>query len=103
MYILTIHLEVQPEHLEAFKTEAAMNALASKQEPGCLRFDLLQQVDQPTRFMLYEVYRDEAAFKEEHIQTEHYRRWVEKGVPLLVGERVRVGYQNLVPDDATWR
>ena len=103
MYILTVYLEVEPENIEAFKKEASVNALASNKEPGCLRFDFLQQADQPTKFMLYEVYRDEAAFKDEHLRTKHYKRWVEKGVPLLVGERVRVMYQNVIPDNENWR
>lgn len=103
MYVLAVYLEVKPENVEAFKVEAAINARASNEEPGCLRFDFLQQADTPTKFMLYEAYRDEAAFKEEHVKTEHYKRWLEKGVPLLVGDRVRVAYQNIVPDDANWR
>lgn len=102
MYVLTVYLEVEPENIDAFKNEASVNALASSKEPGCLRFDFLQQADQPTKFMLYEVYRDESAFKDEHLKTEHYQRWVEKGVPLLVGDRVRVMYQNIVPGDETW-
>lgn len=102
MYCLTVYLEVKPENIETFKVEAAINARASNQEPNCLRFDFLQQADQPTRFMLYEVYRSEEAFKA-HQQTEHFKRWVEKGVPLLVGDRVRVVYQNIFPGDAEWR
>lgn len=100
MYVLVVYLEVKAQNIEAFKVEAAINARASNAEPGCLRFDFLQQADQPTRFMLYEVYRDESAFKEEHLKTEHYKRWLERGVPLLVGDRVRVVYQKIAPDDA---
>jgi autoinducer 2-degrading protein len=102
MFVLTVYLEAKPENLEALKTEASINARATLAEPGALRFDFLQQVDEPTKFMLYEVYRSEEAFQV-HQQTDHFKRWVERGVPLLVGERVRVKYQNVEPDDEHWR
>ena len=101
MFVLAVYLEVQPENLEAFKVEASVNARATLTEPGALRFDFLQQTDEPTKFMLYEVYRSAEAF-EEHQQTEHFKRWVEKGVPLLVGDRTRVLYKNIEPDDKYW-
>lgn len=102
MFVLVVYLEVKPENLEAFNHEASINARASDAEPDCLRFDLLQQRDELTKFMLYEIYRSEDAFKA-HQQTEHFKRWVEKGVPLLMGDRVRVVYQNVEPDNAHWR
>lgn len=102
MFVLAVYLEVKPENLEAFKAEAAVNAKASDSELGCMRFDFLQQRDDPTKFMLYEVYRSEEAFKA-HQQTEHFKRWVEKGLPLLEGARTRVVYQNIEPDDEHWR
>ena len=91
MLIQVVHLEAQPEQLETFLAEATANLQASRQEEGVLQFDLLQQNDFPTRFLLYEVYRDEAAL-EAHRQTAHFQRWLAKGVPLLAGERVRVLY-----------
>jgi autoinducer 2-degrading protein len=102
MFVLTVYLEAKPENLEALKTEASINARATLAEPGALRFDFLQQVDEPTKFMLYEVYRSEEAFQA-HQQTDHFKRWVERGVPLLVGERVRMKYQNVEADDEHWR
>lgn len=87
-----VHLEVRPEKLEEFLAEAAANVRASRQEPGVIQFDLLQQAEAPARFMLYEVYTDPAAL-EAHRQTPHFSRWLERGVPLLAGERVRVLYQ----------
>jgi len=102
MFVLAVYLQVKPENLEIFKVEATVNARASDAEPGCLRFDFLQQQDDPTKFMLYEVYRSEDAFKA-HQQAEHFKRWVEKGVPLLEGDRMRVAYQNIEPDNEHWR
>jgi autoinducer 2-degrading protein len=102
MFVLVVYLEVKSENLEAFKLEASINARASDSEPDCLRFDFLQQRDDSTKFLLYEVYRSKEAFKA-HQQTDHFKRWVEKGVPLLEGDRVRVVYQNVEPDDEHWR
>ena len=94
MLIQVVYLEVQPEKQEAFLTEARANVQASRTETGVMQFDLLQQNDDPTRFMLYEVYRDEAAL-EAHRHTPHFQRWAEQGVPLLTGERVRVLYREI--------
>lgn len=102
MFVLAVYLEVEPDNLEKFKVEAATNARATLTEPGSVRFDVLQQAEESTKFMFYEVYRSAEAF-EAHQQTDHFKRWVEKGVPLLVGDRVRVVYQNVEPDDKNWR
>lgn len=101
MYIQVVYLEVHPEKLNTFMTEAAANARASLAEPGVVRFDFLQQTDAPTKFMLYEVYRS-ADDLEAHRHTEHFKRWAEKGVPTLIGERVRMIYRNIEPDDNRW-
>lgn len=91
-FVQVVYLEAQPERLEEFLREALDNAQASRAEEGVLQFDLLQQADSPTRFLLYEVYRDKAAL-EAHRATPHFARWVSHGVPLLTGERVRVLYR----------
>lgn len=92
MYAQVVYLEVKPELLDTFLAEATANAVESRKEPGVERFDLLQQADNPQRFMLYEVYRAESDL-EAHRQTPHFKRWLEKGVPTLTGERVRVIYK----------
>ncbi|MEJ5223846.1 MAG: putative quinol monooxygenase [Anaerolineales bacterium] len=89
-----VHLDVQPDKLAEFLSEAAANARASRLEPGVLQFDLLQHAEMPTKFMLYEIYTDAAAL-EAHRATPHFARWLERGVPLLTGERVRVLYHPL--------
>jgi len=98
LLIQVVYLKVQPEKMDIFLAEATANARASLSEPGVVRFDFLQQADAPTKFMLYEVYRSAEAL-EAHRHTEHFKRWVEKGVPTLVGERVRVIYRNIEPND----
>jgi len=94
MLVQVVHLEVQPDKLKNFLAEAGANVQASRREPGVIQFDLIQQVESPTRFMLYEVYQDEAAL-ESHRHTPHFQHWLERGVPLLTGERLRVLYRRL--------
>ncbi len=94
MIAQVVYLEVIPEKIYLFLAEVAANARASRQEPGVTQFDLLQQADAPHKFMLFEVYQNAEAL-ESHRRTIHFRHWLEHGVPLLTGERVRVLY-NLV-------
>ncbi len=89
-----VHLQVRPDALDAFLSEAAANVRASRQEPGVLQFDLLQKQDDPHAFMLIEIYTDIAAL-EAHRQTPHFARWLEKGLPTLHGDRLRVLYNTV--------
>ena len=74
MFVVSVTVLVKPENVDAFITATMDNARNTRKEPGNVRFDVLRLVDQPLKFALYEVYRDEAAFKA-HQQTEHYARW----------------------------
>ena len=73
MYVVCIHVHVKPEHREEFIRASLENARSTIQEPGNLRFDVLEQADDPNRFLLYEVYRD-AAGMEAHKATAALRR-----------------------------
>ncbi len=101
MYIVHVFIHVKAEKLAEFKQETELNAAGSIQEAGVARFDFLQQSDDPSRFLLVEVYRtpDDAA---KHKETPHYNRWREAVEPLLAEPRTRIVYQNLVPNDAGW-
>jgi autoinducer 2-degrading protein len=101
MFILSVHIHVKPEHLEAFKQATIVNATNSRREPGVVRFDFLQVADDPTRFGLYEVYRNRAAV-DAHKQTAHYNEWAEKVTPWLAEPRTRVFYENLDPADESF-
>lgn len=74
MHVTLVHVQVKPEHVEAFIAATGANHAASVKEPGNLRFDVLQSSDDVTRFVLYEAYRsaEEAAA---HKQTTHYLTW----------------------------
>jgi quinol monooxygenase YgiN len=101
MYIVHVFVHVKPEHLEAFKAATIKNAQHSMQEPGIARFDVIQQADDPTRFVLVEVYRtpDDPA---RHKKTAHYDRWREMAEPLLAEPRSRIVYSNVFPDEQGW-
>ena len=71
MLVIHIHVQVKPECLDAFKQATLANARASLQEPGVARFDVVQQQDDPARFVFVEVYRDAAAAAA-HKETAHY-------------------------------
>jgi (4S)-4-hydroxy-5-phosphonooxypentane-2,3-dione isomerase len=86
-----VYLTVEPENSEKLTREALANASASRLEPGVLRFDVLQNVDDPTRIVLYEVYASADAL-EAHRQTAHFKHWQEHGVPLLAKPRERAAY-----------
>lgn len=101
MVIMHVHIHILPEHLEAFKQATIVNASNSVREPGCARFDVVQALDDPTRFVLVEVYRDRDAL-EAHRHTAHYHAWAEKATPYMAEPRTRVFYENVFPEDQGW-
>lgn len=101
MLILHIQVQVKAECIEAFKTATLANAAASLQEPGITRFDVCQQNDDPTRFVLVEVYGDDAA-NVAHKETAHYATWRDAVAPMMAAPRTRLGYSNVFPPDDAW-
>jgi (4S)-4-hydroxy-5-phosphonooxypentane-2,3-dione isomerase len=99
MLVTCVHVHVKPEDRQAFIAATLENARNTVAEPGNLRFDVLQQADDPNRFVLYEVFRDEAAAKA-HKQTPHYARWREKAEPWMAEQRRGVQYYSLFPPNA---
>ena len=96
MIVQIVLLAVAPENLDALVREAVENARQSLTEAGVRRFDVLQEVDNPTQLVLYEVY-DSTEALEAHRQTSHFKRWQEIAVPLLSKPRERTVYQVLEP------
>lgn len=101
MQILIVHLHVKQERLDAFREATVENARQSRKEPGIARFDFYQQADDPTRFVLCEVYRDADA-PARHRETAHYKAWFEKVPDMLEEPRTRTFYTNISPADAEW-
>lgn len=101
MFIVQVYVHVKPESVDAFKAATLENARNSVQEPGIARFDVIQQLDDPTRFVLVEVYRtleDPARHKE----TAHYATWQDIVAPMMAEPRSSVKYTNVYPDDEGW-
>jgi len=84
-----------------FKQATLANARASLQEPGVARFDVVQQHDDPTRFVLVEVYRDANAAAA-HKETKHYPIWRDAVASMMAEPRSSVKFSNLFPDDQKW-
>jgi (4S)-4-hydroxy-5-phosphonooxypentane-2,3-dione isomerase len=96
MHVAIVYVHVKPEARDDFMRASLENARQTVQEPGALRFDVLQQADDPNRFVLYEVYRDEAGAKA-HKETAHYARWRETVEPWMAEPRRGVKYNSLFP------
>lgn len=97
MHVVCVHIHVKPEHRDQFIEATLENARHTIQEPGNLRFDVIQRTDDPNRFMLYEVYRDEAGMGA-HKQTAHYARWAEAVAPWMAEPRQGVKHLSLFPE-----
>jgi len=101
MHIVLVSINVKPEYLDAFREATLDNTRHSRMEPGIARFDFLQQQDDPTRFVLVEVYRDpEDVIR--HKETAHYARWRDTVPEMMAEPRVGVKYTNIAPGDSEW-
>jgi autoinducer 2-degrading protein len=101
MLIVHVHVQAKPDAVEGFRAATLENAHASVQEPGIARFDVCQQADDPTRFVLVEVYRDAEA-PAKHKETAHYTAWRDAVAPMMAGPRRSVKYANAFPPNAGW-
>ena len=101
MYIVQVSIHVKPDQVEAFKQATRENARNSVLEPGIARFDVIQQQDDPTRFVLVEVYRTPGDANK-HKETAHYATWRDTVAPMMAEPRTSVKYTNIYPDDAGW-
>ena len=101
MHIAIVNVHVNAEAVAAFAAATEQNARQSRLESGVARFDVLQQRDDPTRFVLFEVYRDpEAAVA--HKTTAHYLTWRDTVASMMAEPRTSRKYVNRFPDDAGW-
>ena len=101
MHILHVFLHVKPEYVEAFKAATVENARNSVQEAGIARFDVIQQADDPTRFVLVEFYRSNDA-RAQHRETAHFLTWRDTVADMLVTPLTRTEYVNIFPDEDAW-
>jgi len=101
MLVVHVNARVQPEHVEAFRLATIENARSSVREPGIARFDVLQQADDPARFVLVECYRTAAAAAQ-HKTMWHYQAWRDTVAPMMAEPRTSVKYSSVFPEDAGW-
>jgi autoinducer 2-degrading protein len=98
MLILIVHIHIKADRIEAFRDATMENGRHSRMEPGIARFDVLQQTDDPSRFVLIEVYRDQAATVA-HKETAHYHAWLKAVDDMFAEPRTRALYTNVSPGD----
>jgi len=101
MLVIHVHVHVKAERLEEFISATRTNARLSLLEPGVLRFDVLQQTDDPARFVFVEVYRDAAAAAA-HKETPHYPIWRDTVAPMMAQPRQSEKFNRLYPEEGTW-
>ncbi|MBN1506473.1 MAG: antibiotic biosynthesis monooxygenase [Sedimentisphaerales bacterium] len=101
MLIIHVHVHVKVDQVEAFRAASVENAEQSVKEPGVARFDVIQQQDDPTRFVLVEAYRtaDDPA---RHKETPHYKKWRDTVESMMAEPRSSVKFTNVFPDERGW-
>ena len=97
MNIVLVHVHVKPEFVEAFKQASIENASNSIKEEGIARFDVIQQNDDPTRFILVEVYKTTEA-SAAHKETAHYAKWRDTVAEMMAEPRQGIKYTNIFPE-----
>lgn len=99
MHIVLVHIHVKPDNLDEFIAASQVNARNSIKEPGVVRFDFLQQKEDPNQFLLVEMYRTPED-ADRHKETSHYLVWRDTVADMMAEPRQGVKYENLFPDDA---
>ena len=101
MFIVHVFVRVKADQVEAFMAATIENAQNSVQEPGIARFDVIQEQDDPTRFVLVEVYRT-AEDPARHKETDHYLKWRDTVADMMAEPRSAIKYSNIFPDENGW-
>jgi (4S)-4-hydroxy-5-phosphonooxypentane-2,3-dione isomerase len=96
MFVTVVYIHVRRDRVADFIDSIRENHEKSIQEPGNLRFDILQSVDDPTRFVTYMAYRDESSAKA-HRDTAHYLAFRDTVADWMVEPRQNVPYEGLFP------
>jgi (4S)-4-hydroxy-5-phosphonooxypentane-2,3-dione isomerase len=101
LVIVHVYVHVKPDAVETFRAATLDNARHSVKEPGVARFDVVQSIEDPTRFVLVEVYRSPDA-QAAHKQTAHYQRWRDAVAELMAEPRTSARYVDVFPDAQGW-
>ena len=101
MLVVHIQVHVKAEQVEAFIAATRVNSAASLREPGVARFDVVQQADDPTRFVFVEAYKTPDA-PAQHKETAHYAAWRDAVAPMMASPRTSVKYHGIAPEEPRW-
>ena len=101
MLVVHVHVRVKLEFVTVFIKATIENARESIKEPGIAGFDVVQQHDDPTCFVLVEAYRSMEA-PAAHKETPHYQAWRDTVAPMMAEPRFSVKFANLFPEDRDW-
>jgi autoinducer 2-degrading protein len=101
MLIVHVHVRVKPECVVAFREATLDNARNSLLEPGVARFDVVQQLDDPARFVLVEAYRSDKAAAQ-HKETAHYLKWRDTVASMMAEPRASMKFSSIHPPDTGW-
>ncbi len=101
MYVVCVTVQVKSGMTDQFTAATLDNAENTRNEPGNLRFDVLQAEEDTNRFFLYEVYRKKEDFAA-HQKTEHYLRWRETVVNMMAAPRQGAKHYSLFPGEGEW-
>jgi quinol monooxygenase YgiN len=101
MIVVAVYANVKPDMIEAFRDATVENAANSIKEPGIVRFDFIQQTDEPASFLLVEAYKNDDAIAK-HKETQHYAKWSAAVESMMAHPRKSVKYTSVFPDDALW-
>jgi (4S)-4-hydroxy-5-phosphonooxypentane-2,3-dione isomerase len=101
LLIIHVQVHVKAECVDAFLAATLENARASLREPGIARFDVVQNLEDPTRFVLVEAYRSPDA-PDAHKRTAHYAKWRDTVADMMAEPRSSAKYRNNFPDSDDW-
>ena len=102
MIALVVEINIKPGHNEEFMASMLGDARGSNNdEPGCLRFDVLQDNEEPNKLHLYEVYQDEAAV-EAHRNAPHFVKWSEECKDWFATENITKLATPVYPSEDKW-
>jgi quinol monooxygenase YgiN len=101
LLVVQVDVHVKPEAVPVFRAATLQNARASVKEPGIVRFDVIQDREDPTHFVLIEAYRDSSA-PDAHKATPHYHAWRDAVADLMAEPRTSRKFTNVFPEDPAW-
>ena len=101
MLIVIVHVHVEEDCIQDFIRATRKNAESSMKEEGIVRFDFIQQIDDPDRFVLMDVYRSEEAASD-HKKTDHYQEWKNTVADMMAEPRYSIKYHEIYPPAEKW-